>query len=106
MKEKNIKFEEGLDKLEKIVGRLEGSNISLDESLKLFEEGIKLSKFCRAKLENAEKRIEILKKKSNGDLMAEEFEPNEKEEKKKTKKKIKKVKKEEDKGLDFFNEEE
>lgn len=69
------RFEDALDKLEKIVSRLEEGDISLEESLKLFEEGIKLSRFCGQKLEEAEKRVEILLKDREGNRKTEPFEP-------------------------------
>lgn len=69
------KFEDALNRLEKIVSRLEEGNISLEESLKLFEEGIRLSRLCNQKLEEAEKRIEILLKGKNGVLKPQPFDP-------------------------------
>ena len=55
-----LKFEEALGRLEEIVQTLERSELSLDESLKAFEEGVKLSKNCLRLLDDAEKRVEIL----------------------------------------------
>jgi len=69
------RFEDALDKLEKIVSRLEEGDISLEESLKLFEEGIKWSRFCSQKLEEAEKKVEILLKDREGNRKTEPFEP-------------------------------
>ncbi len=60
------KFEDTLHKLEKIVSRLEEGDLPLEESLKLFEEGIRLSRFCEQKLDEAEKRVEILLKDKEG----------------------------------------
>jgi len=60
------RFEDALNKLEKIVSKLEDGEIPLEESLKLFEEGIRLSRLCNQKLEEAEKRVEILMKGKNG----------------------------------------
>jgi len=60
------RFEDALNKLEKIVSRLEDGDISLEESLKFFEEGIRLSRFCNDKLDEAEKRVEILLKGKEG----------------------------------------
>jgi exodeoxyribonuclease VII small subunit len=68
-------FEKSLSELEKIVLRLEGGDLPLEESLELFENGIKLSRECRERLTDAERRIEILMKDSNGDLAAKEFDP-------------------------------
>lgn len=60
MKEKELNFEELMQKLESITNKLEKESLSLDESVKLFEEGMKISKECNEKLESAEKRITIL----------------------------------------------
>ncbi len=70
------KYEDALNKLEKIVAKMEAGNISLEESLKLFEEGIRLSRFCQQKLDEAEKRIQILIKDKNGILKAQAFDPS------------------------------
>jgi exodeoxyribonuclease VII small subunit len=71
MKEK--KFEEALQRLEKIVEELESGNLSLTESLKLFEEGVSLSRFLREELDKAERKIEILLKKEEGGFKKEPF---------------------------------
>ena len=55
-------FESALKSLEEIVQKLEEGNLSLDDSLKLFEEGIQLSRFCTKKLSEAEKKVEKLTK--------------------------------------------
>jgi exodeoxyribonuclease VII small subunit len=62
------KFEDALSRLEEIVRKMESGDLSLDESLKVFEEGIKLVRICSKKLEEAERRIEILIKDEQGDL--------------------------------------
>ena len=67
------KFEECLQRLEKIVQELEKGEVSLEKSLTLFEEGVQLSSSCRKELEQAEGRVEILLKK-NGKLQPEPFE--------------------------------
>jgi len=69
------RFEDALNKLEKIVSRLEDGEIPLEESLKLFEEGIRLSRLCNQKLEEAEKRVEILMKGKNGLIKPQPFDP-------------------------------
>jgi exodeoxyribonuclease VII small subunit len=56
------KFEDMLGKLEEIVKRMETGEMSLEESLKAFEEGIKLSRLCAARLDDAQRRIDILSK--------------------------------------------
>jgi len=68
------KFEECLQRLEKIVQELERGEVSLEKSLTLFEEGMQLSSDCRKQLDEAEGKVEILLKK-NGKLQAEPFEP-------------------------------
>jgi len=70
------RFEDALSKLEKIVSKLEEGDIPLEESLKLFEEGIRLSRFCNQKLDEAEKRVEILMKDKEGDIKPEPFDPS------------------------------
>jgi exodeoxyribonuclease VII small subunit len=67
------KFEECLQRLEKIVQELEKGDVPLEKSLTLFEEGMSLSSACRRELEQAEGKVEILLKK-NGKLQAEPFE--------------------------------
>lgn len=70
---KEIKFEEALKKLEKIVEELEDGDLGLDESLKKYEEGVQLSQFCAKKLNEAQKKVQVLSKKSSGALEAEPF---------------------------------
>ena len=67
------KFEECIQRLEKIVQELEQSEVPLERSLTLFEEGMQLSASCRKELEEAEGKVEILLK-QNGKLQAEPFE--------------------------------
>ena len=67
------KFEESLQRLEAIVAELEKGDISLDRSLELFDEGMKLSGSCRKELEAAEGKVEILLKR-DGKLQPEAFE--------------------------------
>jgi len=70
-------FEESLKKLESIVDKLEKGDLSLEESLKLFEEGVGLSATCKKELEEAEGKVQILIKQRNGSLKTEPF-PTEK----------------------------
>ena len=63
-----IKFEEALKKLEKIIGELESGDLSLDESLKKYQEGIELARSCSQKLDSAKKKIDILSKNSKGEF--------------------------------------
>ena len=64
-------FEQSLDELEKIVKQLEDGDLPLEKSLELFENGVKLSRECRERLTNAERRIEVLMKDSNGNFSVE-----------------------------------
>lgn len=73
------KFENALERLEKIVKELESGDLPLEQSLKLFEEGIKLSRICNKRLEDAERRVDILLKDKNGNIKAEPFEEKEEE---------------------------
>jgi exodeoxyribonuclease VII small subunit len=68
------KFENALKELEQIVEQLEDSELPLDDALKLFERGIKLSQFCSAKLDDAEQKVELLVKGANGALRPVPFE--------------------------------
>ncbi len=68
------KFEDALAKLEKIVSKLEDEAIPLEESLKLFEEGVRLFRFCHQKLDEAEKKVEILLKDKEGSIKSQPFE--------------------------------
>ena len=67
-------FEELITKLEDITNKLESDKLSLDESVKFFEDGMKISKKCNEKLEDAEKRITILLK-SDDEIKEENFIP-------------------------------
>jgi exodeoxyribonuclease VII small subunit len=66
-------FEEALKKLENIVHRIEEGQMSLDETLKAFEEGVKLARFCQSKLDEAQKKVEILMKDEKGNLRSRPF---------------------------------
>jgi len=72
------KFEAALTRLEEIVKELEQGDLPLEQSLKLFEEGIKLSRICNSRLEDAERRVEVLLKDEAGKIVAQPF--NEEEE--------------------------
>lgn len=65
MAEKKQAFEVSLKELEKIVRKLEDGDLALEESLKLFEDGVKLSRECQERLNQAERRIEVLLKDEN-----------------------------------------
>jgi exodeoxyribonuclease VII small subunit len=66
MSQKNQTFEASLSNLEKIVRRLEEGDLPLEESLKLFEDGVRLSRECQERLNQAERRIEVLLKDEDG----------------------------------------
>ena len=61
-------FEESLKELESIVNQLEDGDLALEESLKLFEDGVRLSRECRERLTAAERRIDVLMKEADGSL--------------------------------------
>ncbi len=65
-KKTELSFEENIKELEKIVKSLESGDVSLDEMLRLFEEGIKRTKDCTKQLKNAEQKITVLTKNSDG----------------------------------------
>ena len=69
------KFEDCLQRLERIVDQLEKGDVPLEQAIKLFEEGVQLSNSCRQELEAAEGKVEILLK-QNGKLQPEPFEPS------------------------------
>lgn len=109
-----LKFEQALKRLEKIVEELEKGELSLDESLKRYEEGIKLSRFCNNKLEETERKVALLTKNEKGEFEKTPYEeksfeknvaeleaPYEKRAAGRTKKSGKKRKKTDDEGLLF-----
>lgn len=71
---KSNEFEKAFQQLEKIVQRLEAEELPLDESLQLFEEGIRLSRFCHQRLEDVEKKIELILADAKGQPVTEPFE--------------------------------
>ena len=73
------KFEEAMERLENIVESLESGDLSLEESLKIFEEGMKLANFCSKKLEEAEQKVSMLIKDQNGKYTQQPFEVGQKE---------------------------
>ena len=68
-----IKFEKAMTRLENIVEELERGDLDIDKSLEIFEEGIKMSRLCSKKLNEAEAKIEKLSKGKKGDLITELF---------------------------------
>jgi exodeoxyribonuclease VII small subunit len=71
------KFETALARLEEIVRDIEQGDLPLEQSLKLFEEGIKLSRLCNTRLEEAERKVEVLLKDKAGNVNATPFEDQE-----------------------------
>ncbi len=69
-----MKFEDALKRLEDIVDTLEKGELSLEKSLKIFEEGVRLSRLCNKMLDKAEKKVEILVRGEKGELKAKPFE--------------------------------
>ena len=65
-------FEEQIGELEEIVKKLENGDVSLDESLELFEQGIKLTKGCQKILDTAEKKVKVLMS-DNGEMVEKDF---------------------------------
>jgi exodeoxyribonuclease VII small subunit len=68
-----LNFEKALADLEATVDKLEKGGLSLNESLALFEKGVKLARYLREELGKAEKKVEILLKDEKGDVRAEPF---------------------------------
>ncbi len=73
MQEKEKTFEESLNELEKVASELEKGDLSLEKALSEFEKGIALSKECNKKLEQAERKINILLQDENGEIKEEAF---------------------------------
>ncbi|PYP83499.1 MAG: exodeoxyribonuclease VII small subunit [Blastocatellia bacterium AA13] len=67
-------FESSLKELEHIVEQLEAGDLPLEKSLELFEQGVKLSRDCQKRLDEADRRVEILLKGSGGEYRTEPFE--------------------------------
>lgn len=85
MSEKKRTFEVSLKELEKIVGQLEDGDLPLEESLRLFENGVRLSRECQERLNQAERRIEVLLADEKGSPMLETIEKEDLTEKKEPK---------------------
>ena len=75
-----VKFEEALKKLEKIVEELEDGDLSLGDALKKYQEGIQLSRLCTQRLEEAKKKVEQLSKNKKGEFELKPFEESKVEE--------------------------
>lgn len=73
MAKKSDNFESQLKRLEEIVKSLEGGQLPLEESLKIFEEGVRLSRACHEKLSLAERKVELLLQEQGGAIVTEPF---------------------------------
>lgn len=73
MARKKEKFEEALQKLETIVTQIEEGDLPLEETLKAFEEGVRLARFCAGKLDEAERKVEKLMRDQAGKLQTTSF---------------------------------
>jgi len=72
-----IRFEEAVKKLEKIVDDLEKGDLSLEEALKKYQEGLELSRLCSQRLESARKKIDVLAKNKKGEFELKPFDETE-----------------------------
>jgi exodeoxyribonuclease VII small subunit len=73
MAKKKESFEDALQKLEKIVARMEETDVSLEEALQGFEEGVRLARFCSKKLDEAEQKVAMLVRDESGALQPTPF---------------------------------
>jgi len=78
-KEKELTFEEAMERLEGIVGELEEEDLPLEKSLEIFEEGVKLSRLLNGRLSEAEQKVEILLRGEDGKKEPRPFTPGEEE---------------------------
>ncbi len=73
MKKEELSFEEAIKRLEKIASGLEGDKLSLEDSLKLYEEGIRLIRYCNTMLEGAERKIKMIGINADGEPEEKDF---------------------------------
>lgn len=73
-KNENIKFEAAMERLENVVKSLENDKVPLDEMLRLYEEGVGLVRNCLKQLDEAEHRVQVLRRGNNGDIETVDFE--------------------------------
>ncbi|MFA0753422.1 MAG: hypothetical protein IMHGJWDQ_001197 [Candidatus Fervidibacter sp.] len=76
MPEAGMTFEEALSRLEEIVRQLESGELTLDETVRLYEEGQRLLAFCQRKLADAEKRIKVITVTEEGSIEVQEWDEN------------------------------
>jgi exodeoxyribonuclease VII small subunit len=74
---KKIKFEEAVKRLEEIVEEMEKEDLPLEKSIKLFQEGMELAGICNSKLDEAERKISVVMKNTQGQIIEEDFMPGE-----------------------------
>lgn len=80
---KEIAFEDAMKKLEAIVEKLEGGDLSLEVALKNYEEGVRMADLCSKRLQDAEKKVEVLLKTAGGKFKTEPFSEDDPKSKKK-----------------------
>lgn len=73
--EETPSFEAALEALERVVARLESGSLGLEEALAAFEEGVRLARQCESRLDQAERRVEVLLRAPDGTLRAEPYDP-------------------------------
>ncbi|GFR34270.1 exodeoxyribonuclease VII small subunit [Thermobrachium celere] len=73
IKKNDLTFEEAIKRLEEIVYEIEDKNLSLEETISKFKEGMELANLCNKKLDEAERRINVLLNGDNGELIEEKF---------------------------------
>jgi exodeoxyribonuclease VII small subunit len=76
MSDNEKSFEEAINELEVIVSKLEKGDLSLDESIDVFQKGMELSRYCNKRLDVIEKKISILIERENGEVIEEQFGEN------------------------------
>ncbi|MEG0641053.1 MAG: exodeoxyribonuclease VII small subunit [Clostridium sp.] len=76
-RKKGKKFEEAVERLEEIVAKMESGELSLDDSIDIYKEGMDLVAFCNSRLDEAEEKINIIVKTKNGKITERELEPQE-----------------------------
>jgi exodeoxyribonuclease VII small subunit len=74
---KTVNLEKSLSDLEALIEELEGGELPLDQAMKKFEEGIKLTRGCQAALKDAEQKVEILLKSAGGEDLLKNFDSDE-----------------------------
>jgi exodeoxyribonuclease VII small subunit len=76
-KKGELKFEDAVKRLEEIAESMENNELSLEDSIKLFQEGVELAAICNKKLDEAERKIKVLVKGTDNNMIEQEFVPEE-----------------------------